>query len=135
MSPSHAHTNLDIARRFLATMESGSGDEKLAFFAPAVVQEEYPNRITPSTVVRDLAALRAGMERGQKIMAAERYEILNALAEGDQVSLEVQWTGTLAVAVGSLSAGGDTRARLAIFLEFRDGQIVRQRNYDCYDPW
>ena len=26
-------------------------------------------------------------------------------------------------------------ARFAIFLDFRDGRIVRQRNYDCFDPW
>jgi hypothetical protein len=23
----------------------------------------------------------------------------------------------------------------AVFLEFRDGRIARQRNYDCFEPW
>lgn len=68
-------------------------------------------------------------------MAGQRYEVLNALASGDQVALEVRWTGTLAVPLGSLPAGGQMHATLAMFLEFRDGKIVRQRNYDCYEPW
>ena len=25
--------------------------------------------------------------------------------------------------------------RFAIFFEFREGKIARQRNYDCFDPW
>jgi hypothetical protein len=27
------------------------------------------------------------------------------------------------------------RGRFAVFMEFRDGRIVRQRNYDCFKPW
>jgi ketosteroid isomerase-like protein len=27
------------------------------------------------------------------------------------------------------------RAHIAAFLEFRDGKIVAQRNYDCYEPF
>jgi len=27
------------------------------------------------------------------------------------------------------------RARFAVFLDFRDGKITRQRNYDCFEPW
>jgi hypothetical protein len=30
---------------------------------------------------------------------------------------------------------GRKTARFAIFLTFRDGKIVRQHNYDCFDPW
>lgn len=32
-------------------------------------------------------------------------------------------------------AGQVLRARFGVFLDFRDGRIVRQRNYDCFDPW
>ena len=68
-------------------------------------------------------------------MATQRYEVLNAVACGDQVALEVRWTGTLAVPFGNIPAGGQMRARFAVFLEFRDGKILRQRNYDCFEPW
>ena len=39
------------------------------------------------------------------------------------------------VDAGPFIAGQTLRARFAIFLEFRDGRIARQRNYDCFDPW
>jgi hypothetical protein len=38
-------------------------------------------------------------------MAAQRYELLSALVEGERVALEAQWNGTLAVTVGTVAAG------------------------------
>jgi hypothetical protein len=62
--------------------------------------------------------------------------VVNELPCGDTVALEVLWAGTLAVPLGSLPAGSELRARFAVFLEFqKDGKIIRQRNYDCFDPW
>ncbi len=57
------------------------------------------------------------------------------MAGANVVALEVLWTGTLAVALGTLPVGGQMRAHFAMFLEFRDGKIVAQRNYDCFEPW
>jgi ketosteroid isomerase-like protein len=99
------------------------------------VQVEFPNRLVPEGATRDLAALREAAVRGSKVMTAQRYEVLNAIASGDQVAVEANWIGTLAVPFGSIPAGGEMRARFAIFLTFRDGKIVRQHNYDCFDPW
>lgn len=129
------NSNLETARKFFAAFEQGSIDDKLAYFAADVVQEEFPNRVVANGATRDLAALRQGAERGSKLLSAERYEVRNLVASGDQVACEVQWTGTLAVPFGTVPVGGQLRAHLAIFLEFRGGKIVRQRNYDCYEPW
>jgi ketosteroid isomerase-like protein len=49
--------------------------------------------------------------------------------------LEVIWTGTLAVPMATLAAGAEMRAHFAVFLDFRDGKIAAQHNYDCFDPW
>jgi len=57
------------------------------------------------------------------------------VASGDQVALEVVWTGTIRQNTGPFVADQTLRARFALFMEFRDGRIVRQRNYDCFDPW
>ena len=81
---------------------------------------------------RGLPELLEGAERGQKVMS---YEVLSALASGGRVAMEVQWTGTLAVPLGSLPAGEQMRARFGVFLDFRDGRIAAQRNYDCFEPW
>jgi ketosteroid isomerase-like protein len=133
---SETESKLALARRYLAALERGVvGDELAAFFAPDVVQEEFPNRLMPNGARRDLAALIEGAERGQTVISAQRFEVTNAIAHGDRVALEVRWTGTLAVPVGSLSDGDEMRARFAVFLEYRDDKIIRQRNYDCYEPW
>ena len=55
------------------------------------------------------------------------------MVDGDNLALEVLWTGKLAVALGSLSAGSEMRAHSAIFFEFKDGRIVGQRNYDGFE--
>lgn len=128
--------NLALARSYLEAIERGAtGDELADFFTVDVVQEEFPNRLVPQGARRGLAEILAGAERGQKVMRKQRFELLNAVADGDHVALEVRWTGTLAVPLGSLPAGGEMRARFGVFLEFSDGLIRRQRNYDCFDPW
>lgn len=128
--------NLATADRYLKAIESGAtGSALSAFLTPDVVQEEFPNRLAAQGARRDLAQLLEGAERGQQVLSAQRYEIRNRFASGDQVALELEWTGTLAVAFGELQPGSKLRAHIAVFLEFADGKIKAQRNYDCYEPW
>jgi len=54
---------------------------------------------------------------------------------GDEVAVELEWKGVLAVPLGNLPAGYEMKADVAMFLTFRDGKIVSQRNYDCYAPF
>ena len=126
---------MQLAREYLESVGQADELDGLRFFADDIVQVEFPNRLVPTGATRDLAALRDAAERGRKVMTAQRFEILNAIASGDQVAVEAQWTGTLAVPLGSIPVGGQMRARFAIFLTYRGGKIVRQHNYDCFDPW
>lgn len=59
----------------------------------------------------------------------------SALAFADRVALEVLWVGTLAVPVGALAEGAEMRAHFGVFLTFREGRIVRQHNYDWFEPF
>lgn len=68
-------------------------------------------------------------------MTRQLYEIRHALASGDHVALDVLWVCTLAISLGSIPAGGEMRAPFAVFIDFHDGKIGAQRNYDCFDPW
>lgn len=128
--------NLATARRYLAAVAGGAiGEELAAYYTPDVVQEEFPNRLVPNGARRGLAEMLEGAARGQQLMAAQTYDVDSALATGGQVALEVRWSGTLAIPLGSLPAGSVMRARIAIVLDFRDGKIAAQRNYDCYEPF
>jgi ketosteroid isomerase-like protein len=136
MDTSGEARNLATAREFLEAIERGVDTGTLArYFHPDVVQEEFPNRIVPQGARRDLAALCQSYERGKQVVSAQRYEVRNALASGNQVAMELVWTGTLAIDLGTLSAGSELRAYIGVVMEFRDGKIVGQRNYDCYEPW
>ena len=128
--------NLATARRYLAALEGREDPAVIAgMLHPDLVQEEFPNRLNPRGARSDRAAMLERLARGRQILASERYEVVDALAVADRVALEVRWSGILAVSLGdALPAGSTMRARFAVFLAFRDGQIVAQRNYDCFDP-
>lgn len=130
---------LERTRAYLAAIEASTDAEAtdpngaLAFYDPAVRQEELPNRLVPAGAVRDLAALREAAARGRGVLRRQRYAVRSALVHGVRVALETLWVGELAVPIGALPAGGEMRAHFAMFLEFNGDRIVAQRNYDCFE--
>jgi len=131
-----ATDNIAIARRYLEAIENGAEGAALAeFFTKDVIQEEFPNRLSPIGQHRDLKALLDAARKGKRVIRAQKYEVLNAIADGDNVALEVFWSGLIAVPLEGLPANSQLRAHISIFLEFKDGKICRQHNYDCFDPW
>lgn len=134
-----ARGNLERTRQYLAAIEAASTPETaaapLAFFAPDVVQVEYPNLFVPKGATRNLDEVIQAGERGRKVMRAQRYEVRTAMAHRETVALEVLWVGTVAVPVGTLSPGDEMRAHFGVFITFRDGLIIRQHNYDCFEPF
>ena len=128
-------TNKRIVREFYASV-GGEPGASLPFYAPDVVQEEYPNRFLPNGATRDLQELGEAAERGRKAMSSQTFEIIRMFAEGDTVIVEADWSGTLAVALSEQTPAGTVmRAKFAQVLELEDGKIVRQRNYDCFYPF
>ena len=128
--------NLATAQRYIEALSSGKGPDHVSqFYAPDVLQENFPNRLLPHGATRDLEALKQARTRGKALLSAERFDLLGALASGDQVAMELRWSGTVAQDAGPFRAGLTLRARFVLFLEFRDGRIVRQRNYDCFEAW
>jgi ketosteroid isomerase-like protein len=129
-------TNLDTARQYLAAIQRGAtGDDLAKFFTPDATQEEFPNRVAPDGKRRKLAGILESAVRGQKLLIGQRFEVRSAVATADRVILEVLWVGTLAVSIGTIPVGGEMRAYSAMILDFRDGKIAAQRNYDCFEPW
>jgi ketosteroid isomerase-like protein len=117
-------TNIDIARRYLALLvdPASTADHLDTVLAPEIIVEEAPNLIAPAGRKRDHKAIREG------------FALESAVESGDRVILEVRWRGVLAQGFGQVAAGTEMRARCAMFLAFRDGKLVSQRNYDCYEP-
>ena len=128
--------NLSIARKYLEALEGGAEGGALAdYFTPDVVQEEYPNRLAPIGAHRDLNGILDAARKGKKTLRAQKFDVMNSIVDGDNVALEVFWSGLLAQPVDTLPADTEMRAHISIWLEFRDGKIAKQRNYDSFDPW
>jgi len=128
--------NLAIARRYLEALENGAQGSALAeFFTKDVVQEEFPNRLQPIGCHRELSAILDAAKKGKKTLRAQKFDVLNSIVDGDNVALEIFGSGSPAVPVAPPPADSEMRAHLSLWLEFRDGKIARQNNYDCFDPW
>ena len=84
---------------------------------------------------RDLDAILQGAERGSKLMERQIYDIHTVTELGDRVILEYTWTGYPRTPVGTVRAGEAMRARICQVIEYEDGLIIRQRNYDCFEPF
>jgi predicted ester cyclase len=79
--------------------------------------------------------MRKAFGQGQKLLSSQSYDVQSIVEHGDEIAAEIVWTGRLEVAFKDLPAGSELKAWVAMFLTFRDGKIVSQRNYDCYPPF
>jgi ketosteroid isomerase-like protein len=133
----HVHDgNLDRVLALLRAIERDAGPEELrGHFHPAVRQREYPSLVAPTLTERGLDEMLAGSVAGRRLLSRQRYDVEEAVTSGDRVVLRLVWTGTLAVPFGSLAVGEDLRAHVAMFVTVRDGLIVHQASYDCYEPF
>jgi ketosteroid isomerase-like protein len=130
-----AATNLEKIQLYLKCIEDGNWAPILELFTPDCVMEQLPNRIYPNGIRFGLSRMAEAFEKGRELFSSQKYEIKHHLVDGNSVAVEVLWMGTLSTSFGKLPAGSELRAYSAMFFEFKDGKIVRQRNYDCFEPW
>lgn len=123
-------------RDYLRAVEGGAmGDDLAGFYHTDVVLHEYPNRMNPAGAHRGLADILSGAEAGQRVLARQMFDVHTLTEIGDRVIVEMTWTGYLATPFGMKAAGEALTARVAQVIEFEDGLIIRQRSYDCFDPF
>jgi ketosteroid isomerase-like protein len=128
-------TNLEKVQLYLRSIEDGDFTYIADLFSPEAVLEQLPNRIYPNGFRSGVSTMADAFQKGQKLLSSQSYEIKSWVADADRVSVEVLWTGTLALAFASLAVGSQMRAHSAMFFQFKEGKIVSQRNYDCFEPW
>lgn len=127
---------LDTVKKFLNAIESGTGfDDVAQYYHPDVEQIEFPNALSKTRTVRDLEAIKTGFERGKSVLQREYYQIINAYTDGNTVIIEAQWTGVLAIPIGEKKPGDEMKAHFAQFYTFKEGKIIQQKNYDCFEPF
>jgi ketosteroid isomerase-like protein len=100
-----------------------------ACYAPDVEWIELPRPLSPNGQQGDRERIRLSAERVLALTPNRQMKVLNIIAQDDQVVLEIDWRGTTAAALGNLPAGSEVRYRVATFLTFSDGMIVKQVDY------
>jgi ketosteroid isomerase-like protein len=128
-------TNFEKVQSYLKSIEDGDFAYITELFDPSAVVQQLPNRISPNGSSSGLLQMAESFEKGRSLLSSQTYEIKSCIEQGDKIAIEVLWTGKLAVGLGRLAAGSVMRAYSAMFFEFKDGKIVAQRNYDCFEPW
>ena len=122
---------------FVNLIETGVTDSKAyeAFLHKEVEFYEYPNLITKQGQVRNFFAALKGVEAGKNLMAEHSYKYLDWFELDEKLVIESLWTGTIAMDVAHLKKGDQLKAHICMIIYFKEGKIIRQRNYDCYEPF
>ena len=122
--------NEAAARRCVELFNQKRIDEWIAAcYAETVEWIELPRPSSPNGQHGDREAYRVAAERALAFCPDRQMEILNLVAQADQVALELDWRGTTAATLGELPMGPVFRYRMATFLTFVDGLIVREVDY------
>jgi ketosteroid isomerase-like protein len=124
-----------LVRDLLAAIETQAPVETIAmYWHPDAEQVELPSLMRPNGHRRTLAEMLEGYAAGVALLSRQAYDVLTVVDDGERLAVQLRWTATTTVEAGALPAGSDLVAHVAIFYEFRDGLIVRQSSYDCYEP-
>jgi ketosteroid isomerase-like protein len=127
--------NVATVRALLGAIERFDVDAAAALYHPDVVQTEYPNRLYAKGQVRSGEMLMRDLPRGRQVLRSQRYPVDTIFAAGDRVAVETRWEGILNVSLGTLQPGDAMVAHICMIFTFRGGQVIAQKNYDCYEDF
>ena len=125
-----------VVDRYLATVADLDRDpeELTALLDTAFRIVEHPNLVAPTGRMRDRAAAVAASGHARRLLSSNRFAVREHVVAGERVVTRVGWTGVLAIDAGTWPAGTEMRAECCMVFTVRDGRILRQETYDCYEP-
>jgi ketosteroid isomerase-like protein len=125
-----------VIERYLALISDPTAElaDIEALLDPEMRFVERPNLVSPNGSERDRAQVLASVEVGRQLLRDQRFEVVDHVVEGDRVASRVVWTGTLAIEAPPFAAGARLRADSSMHFTFRGGRILRQENFDCFQP-
>ena len=104
------------------------------FYDEAVEWQEMPHRFAPTGQIRNFASLQVAFTKGRELTAQQSYVLDDVVVSDNAAALQISWGMTFAQALGDMAAGAKLSGKLAIFFRLKDGKIIRQTDYLCYDP-
>jgi ketosteroid isomerase-like protein len=125
-----------VVERYLALIADPDAELKQieALLDPDVRFLERPNLVSPRGSERDRAQMLTSVEAGRRLLRDQRFEVIDHLVDGDRVTSRVVWTGTIAVDAPPYAAESELRAHSSMHFTPREGRIIHQENFDCFEP-
>lgn len=127
--------NIAIVRAYIEAVERFDAEAAAALLHEDVVQTELPNKLYAKGQVRGRDELMRDLPKGRQVLRSQTYPIATIFASGDRVAVETRWEGVLNVPLGRLQPGDAMVAHICMIFMLRDGKIVGQKNYDCYEDF
>ncbi|MBN9363944.1 MULTISPECIES: nuclear transport factor 2 family protein [unclassified Devosia] len=127
--------NAAIVREYIEAIETFDLQAVGRLLHPEVVQIERPNKLYANGQSRGYDKMMADLPRGAKVLRKQSYPITAMHEAGDTVVVETRWEGIVNVPLGALQPGDAMVAHICMVITLRDGRIIRQVNYDCYEDF
>jgi predicted ester cyclase len=132
--PSTSSHARHLASLYAAISRRAGVTELATYWHPDAVQVEHPSLLRPAGHQRGLAELLEASNVGLQMIDDQHYDVHNIIEEGERVAVQLTWSATTAVDLPGLAAGTQLVSHVAAFYEFRDGLLLSQSSYDCYEP-
>lgn len=127
--------NMEVVRTYLGAVERLDVEAAAACLDPVIEQVERPNRLYKDGQVRGFEQMMRNLPRAAQVLQRQSYDVATVFASGEQVVVEARWEGIVNVPLGRLMPGDAMVAHIAMIFTVKDGKIVRQVNYDCYEDF
>lgn len=127
--------NMEVVRTYLGAVERLDVEAAAACLDPVIEQVERPNRLYKDGQVRGFEQRMRDLPRAAQVLQRQSYDVATVFASGEQVVVEARWEGIVNVPLGRLMPGDAMVAHIAMIFTVKDGKIVRQVNYDCYEDF
>ncbi|PJJ48318.1 nuclear transport factor 2 family protein [Hymenobacter chitinivorans] len=129
---------LQVITNFLSLSESLEIDP--ASYAevlhPDVEQVEFPNLLNRSIQRRSFAEILDNIRAGRELLVNPHFELQRAHHCPDgSVVVEAYWRATLTSDIGPLVRGQQLAAQFCMVFELVENKIIKQRTYNCFDPF
>ena len=136
MATEQENENYHLVERYFELLNNSASTlrDLKSFLHNEIVWQEMPNRFAPTGRINKYDEIMTTWEKGREFLPQQKFILRRAIVSADIAVLEFSWRGIISKTLAGLSAGTELSGHVASVLQFRDGQIVSQTDYPCYDP-
>ena len=103
---------------------------------PDVEQVEFPNLLNKVIQRRTFAEILDNIRAGRELLINPHFELQQAHSCPDgSIVVEAHWHATITSDIGPLVRGQQLAAQFCMVFELHEGKIIKQRTYNCFEPF